>query len=93
MDAQLLIETVCISASTLPEAFGTADALINADGCKEVKDFKYARRASSQSKPQMMIYALGAYEVIFDYRIERVRMTSVQPRIDNLSEYELSVAS
>ena len=61
----------------------------------EVIDFKYGKgvRVSAEHNPQMMIYALGAYDRFsFDYRIERVRMTIVQPRIDNLSEYELSVS-
>ena len=40
----------------------------------------------------MKIYALGAYlKHSFEYRIDRVRMTIVQPRIDNLSEFEMSV--
>ena len=40
----------------------------------------------------MMIYGLGAYEAYsFEYNIQRVRMTIVQPRLDNLSTYEMSV--
>ena len=94
-DAQLLIETRLDFSEYVPEAFGTADAIIIADGCMEVIDFKYGKgvRVSAEHNPQMMIYALGAYDKFsFDYRIERVRMTIVQPRIDNLSEYELSVS-
>lgn len=94
-DAQLLIETRLDFSEYVPDAFGTADAIIIADGCMEVIDFKYGKgvRVSAEHNPQMMIYALGAYDKFsFDYRIERVRMTIVQPRIDNLSEYELSVS-
>lgn len=94
-DAQLLIETRLDFSEYVPEAFGTADAIIIADGCMEVIDFKYGKgvRVSAEHNPQMMIYALGAYDKFsFDYRIERVRMTIVQPRIDNLSEFELSVS-
>lgn len=94
-DAQLLIETRLDFSEYVPGAFGTADAIIIADGCMEVIDFKYGKgvRVSAEHNPQMMIYALGAYDRFsFDYRIERVRMTIVQPRIDNLSEYELSVS-
>lgn len=40
----------------------------------------------------MMIYALGAFaRFSFEYHIDRVRMTIVQPRIDNLSEWKLSI--
>ena len=94
-DAQLLVETRLDFSEYVPEAFGTADAIIIADGCMEVIDFKYGKgvRVSAEHNPQMMIYALGAYDKFsFDYRIERVRMTIVQPRIDNLSEFELSVS-
>lgn len=93
-DAQLLVETRLDFGQYIPDAFGTADAIIIADGCMEIIDFKYGKgvRVSAEHNPQMMIYALGAYDRFsFDYRIERVRMTIVQPRIDNLSEFEITV--
>ena len=92
-DAQLRIETRLDFSKYVPDAFGTADAIIIADGCLEIIDFKYGKgvRVSAEENPQMMIYALGAYEAYsFEYNINRVRMTIVQPRIDNLSEYELT---
>lgn len=95
-DAQLLVETRLDFTQHIPEAFGTADAVVIADGLMEVIDFKYGKgvRVSAIENPQMMIYALGAFEAFsFEYNIERVRMTIVQPRLDNLSEYELSVDS
>lgn len=94
-DAQLLIETRLDFSDYVPEAFGTSDATIIADGCMEIIDFKYGKgvRVSAVDNPQMMIYALGAYVAnSFEYNIDRVRMTIVQPRIDNLSEFEMSVA-
>ena len=95
-DAQLLIETRLDFTEYIPDAFGTADAIIIADGLMEVIDFKYGKgvKVDAYENPQMMIYALGAYLAFnFEYRIDRVRMTIVQPRIDNLSEYEMSVAN
>lgn len=94
-DAQLLVETRLDFSRYVPEAFGTADALIIADGTLEVIDFKYGKgvRVEAERNPQMMIYALGAWERFnMEYRIERVRMTIVQPRLDNVSQYELSAA-
>lgn len=94
-DARLLVETRLDFSEYIPDAFGTADAIIIADGVMEVIDFKYGKgvKVSAYKNPQMLIYALGAYDRFsFDYRIERVRMTIVQPRIDNLSEYEISVS-
>ena len=92
-DAQLLVEVRLDFTTWMPEAFGTADAVIIADGTMEIIDFKYGKgvKVSAVKNPQMMIYALGAYQQFsFEYNIERVRMTIVQPRIDNISEYELS---
>lgn len=92
-DAQLLVEVRLDFSRYVPEAFGTADALIIADGCIEVIDFKYGKgvKVSAYENPQMKIYALGAFEAFsFEYNINRVRMTIVQPRIDNLSEFEIS---
>lgn len=94
-DAQLLVETRLDFSEYVPEAFGTSDATIIADGLMEVIDFKYGKgvRVSAIDNEQMKIYALGAYlRHCFEYGIDRVRMTIVQPRIDNLSEFEMSVA-
>lgn len=93
-DAQLLVETRLDFSDYVPEAFGTADAIIIADGTMEVIDFKYGKgvKVSALENPQMMIYALGAYaRFAFEYRIDNLRATIVQPRIDNLSEYEITV--
>lgn len=93
-DAQLLVETRLDFSEYVPEAFGTPDATIIADGLMEVIDFKYGKgvRVSAVDNEQMKIYALGAYlRHGFEYRIDRVRMTIVQPRIDNLSESEMSI--
>ena len=92
-DAQLLVEVRLDFTKYMPEAFGTADAVIIADGCLEIIDFKYGKgvKVSAYENPQMKIYALGAYEAFsFEYNIDRVRMTIVQPRIDNLSEFEIT---
>lgn len=94
-DAQLLIETKLDFGDYVPESFGTADALIIADGCMEVVDFKYGKgvRVDATDNSQMKIYALGAYLAnCFEYRIDRVKMTIVQPRIDNICEFEISVS-
>lgn len=92
-DALLLVETRLDFSDYVPEAFGTADAIIIADGTMEVIDFKYGKgvKVSATDNPQMKIYAIGAYNrFTFEYNIDRVRMTIVQPRIDNLSEFELT---
>lgn len=94
-DAQLLVETRLDFSKHIPDAFGTADAIIIADGTIDEIDFKYGKgvKVSAFQNPQTMIYGLGAYEKFdFEYDIRRVRMTIIQPRIDNLSEYEVDTA-
>ena len=93
-DAVLMVEQLLDFRKYIPEGFGTGDAIIVADGTLEICDFKYGKgvEVSAIANSQMMIYALGAYERFSDeYRIERVRMTIIQPRIGNLSEYELEI--
>ena len=93
-DARLLVEVRLDFGAFLPDAFGTADAVIIADDLMEVIDFKYGKgvKVDADHNPQMMIYALGALdEFLMDYDIKRVRMTIVQPRIDNLSECGMMV--
>lgn len=94
-DAQLLVEVKLDFSHYVPDAFGTSDAIIIADGVMEIIDFKYGKgvKVSAVENPQMMIYALGAWDLFnFEYDIRKVRMTIVQPRIDNLSEFELDAA-
>ncbi len=94
-DAQLLVEVKLDFSRYVPDAFGTSDAIIIADGVMEVIDFKYGKgvRVSAVENPQMMIYALGAWDLFnFEYDIRKVRMTIVQPRIDNLSEFEIDTS-
>ena len=94
-DAQLLVEVKLDFSHYVPDAFGTSDAIIIADGVMEVIDFKYGKgvKVSAVENPQMMIYALGAWDLFnFEYDIRKVHMTIVQPRIDNLSEFEIDAA-
>lgn len=93
-DAQLLVEARLDFSKWVPGGFGTGDAVIIADGLLDIIDFKYGKgvRVDALENPQMRIYALGAYEAYsFEYNIQRVRMTIVQPRLDNLSSDEMNV--
>lgn len=93
-DALLLIETRLDFSSYIPEAFGTADAIIIADDTLEVIDFKYGKgvKVSAEDNAQMKIYALGAFDKFsFEYNIRKVRMSIIQPRIDNFSTWEIDV--
>jgi hypothetical protein len=78
-----------------PEGFGTCDCIIIGRNILHIIDFKYGQGAivSAKDNPQMMLYALGAYnEYSFLYPIDRVKMTIVQPRIDNsITEHSMPI--
>lgn len=78
-------------------ASGTVDCSLIGGAILHVIDFKYGKspdgRVPAENNPQLSLYALGIYEAfrIF-YRIERVKLTIVQPRLpDGISEWETSV--
>ena len=78
-------------------ASGSADCILVGNGVIHVIDFKYGKspdgRVNAQWNPQMLLYALGAYEAYrILYRIDTVRMSIVQPRLsDGISEWECSL--
>ena len=93
-DAVLRIEEKIDLTAYVPEGFGTGDAVILADGTMEIIDLKYGKgvRVSAVDNKQMMLYALGALDMFgFMYAIHTVRMTIYQPRLDNISEWEIPV--
>lgn len=91
-DAKLLVERRFDLAPYVPGGFGTADCVIIADGTCEVIDFKYGQGVAvdARENPQMLLYALGAFsEFGYTYSIDDFRLTIVQPRCLNLSEWEV----
>lgn len=78
----------------VPEGFGTADCIMLQGEDLFVLDFKYGKGVpvSAEENPQMMLYALGAYKAYcFLYPISRIHMSIIQPRLDNISEWECSL--
>lgn len=93
-DALFKIEQRLDFSEWVPEGFGTGDFVIIADGTMEVCDLKYGKGVpvSAENNKQMMLYALGAIsEFSFLYDIKKVRMTIIQPRLDNISTFEVTV--
>lgn len=94
-DAVLRIEEKIDLTAYVPEGFGTGDAVILADGTMEIIDLKYGKgvRVSSENNKQMMLYALGMLDMFgYMYAVKKVRMTIYQPRLDNISEWEMDAA-
>lgn len=76
-----------------PEGFGTADCLVIGGDTLHVIDYKHGKGVpvSAENNPQMKLYALGAirsFAMLFD--IKRVVLAIVQPRLDSISEWEVS---
>lgn len=86
--------TVCVEQHVkmtrwVPECFGTCDCLLIGDGILHVVDFKYGAGVpvSPEENTQMMLYALGAWELFRETdEIKTVRMSIVQPRIQSEPE-------
>ncbi len=78
------------------EASGSADCILICGGTMHVIDFKYGKGVpvSAASNPQLMLYALGAYEAYkILYPITDAVMHIVQPRLpDGTSSWGCTVA-
>ena len=81
-----------------PGGFGTADMIIigrdeNGKGLLHIADFKCGRGVfvDVNHNSQMMLYALGALNAYgYIYDIQTVRMSIIQPRLDNVNTFECS---
>ena len=73
--------------------FGTSDCIVIDGNTIHVIDFKYGKgvEVNAVNNTQMMIYGIGALEM-FDgiYDITNVVMTIFQPRLNNVSTFEMS---
>ena len=92
-DAIVFLEQQLDFSPWVPEGFGTGDVVIISDGIVEVVDFKYGKGVpvSAEGNTQMRLYGLGAlnlFDVLYD--INTIRMTIVQPRLDNVSSEKLA---
>lgn len=91
--ALLIIEERVDLSSYIPEAFGSCDCILISDGHMEVIDLKYGKGipVSATANKQLMLYALGAMDKYgLAYDIESISLTIVQPRLDNISTWNIS---
>ena len=83
-----------------PSGFGTADMVIighdaDGEGVLHICDYKNGKGVfvNADHNSQMMLYALGALNAYgYIYPMETVRMSIVQPRLDNISTCEMTAA-
>lgn len=88
-----LVEQRVDASEYVDECFGTADMTIITNSTVQVIDLKLGRgvQVYSEENAQLMIYGLGILsmaELLYD--IETVKLTIVQPRINNFSTWEIS---
>lgn len=91
----VLVEQRLDYSTWVPDGFGTADCIVIAPDVITVIDYKYGKGAavSAEDNPQMKLYALGviqSFNCVYDF--STVRMAIYQPRMNNVSEYTLTVA-
>ncbi|EHL5800842.1 TPA: DUF2800 domain-containing protein [Listeria monocytogenes] len=94
-NAVLSIEQQLDYSSYARGGFGTGDAVIVGNGVVEIIDLKYGKGVpvSAEENSQLMLYGLGAYNAFeLDYDLHTVRMTIVQPRLDDVTEFEMEVS-
>jgi hypothetical protein len=87
-DAMILFEERLDFSPWVPGGFGTGDVVIIADGMLDVIDLKYGKGVpvSAEDNSQLKLYGLGAlngFDMLYD--IQNVRMTIVQPRLNDVS--------
>ncbi len=93
-DPLILIEEKVDFSPWVPAAFGTGDVILIYGDRLEVIDLKGGKgvKVSAVENPQMRLYALGAlnnFGVLYDP--QKILMTVVQPRLDNISTDEMQV--
>ena len=88
-------------SNIVPEGFGTGDMIIlgkdeQGRGLLHICDYKNGKGVfvDAHENSQMMLYATGALNAYgYIYEIETVRMSIIQPRLENISTYEMSAAN
>ena len=90
----ILVEHRVNFSKWVPEGFGTADCVILSDKTAYVIDYKHGAGVlvSAKENVQLMCYALGILDILRSlYDTERISLTIVQPRKDNISTWSISI--
>ena len=93
-DPVVMVEQRLDFSKYVPDGFGTGDCVIVADNVLTIIDYKHGKgvAVSAEQNTQMMLYALGALDIFEPlYEVNSVVMVIFQPRLNNVSEYTVSV--
>lgn len=94
-NAVVLLEQRVDFSTWVPDGFGTCDCIIIQGDTLTIIDYKYGVGVpvSAVDNPQMRLYALGALSDFgFAYDVEKVETHIFQPRINNISDDQLTAA-
>lgn len=94
-NAVVLLEQRVDFSTWVPDGFGTCDCIIIQGDTLTIIDYKYGVGVpvSAVDNPQMRLYALGALNDFgFAYDVEKVETHIFQPRINNISDDQLTAA-
>ena len=90
----LLVEERVDFSEWVPEGFGTTDTTLIGNGRIHIVDLKYGKgvKVFVKDNPQPLLYALGSLNN-FGWMddITTIRMSIVQPRLDHIDEWEISI--
>lgn len=92
-DPKVYVEQRVDFSNWVKDGFGTADALIAADGTLRIIDLKYGTgiEVNAEHNTQLACYALGALALFDDlYDIDAISLAIYQPRRQNISVWETS---
>lgn len=101
-NGEVLIEERVDFSHVVPEGFGTIDATVvetfspDEPETLHVVDLKYGKglAVSAENNPQLMLYAVGLMRKLdIIYNIQSIRLVIVQPRLESVSEWELTPAA
>lgn len=97
----LIIEEKVNFSAYVPEGYGTCDAIILPSNSTNdlhpmlfVTDLKYGKgvQVNAEDNSQLKLYALGAYlRYSLTHDIDTVRLTIVQPRLDHISSWTITI--
>lgn len=75
-----------------PDSFGSVDVTLVSDKTIHIIDLKYGAgvKVTADHNEQMMLYALGALKAAESQKIDNIRMTIAQVRLDHYDTFEMS---
>lgn len=94
ISGELFVEQRVDFSHIAPDGFGTSDAIVINDSVMTIVDLKYGKgvRVDADNNTQGILYALGAvndYGMLFN--IKTINIVIVQPRLDHISEWSISI--